>query len=148
MTTGFVLTVIQPPEGVAKYGKATVFQPCPERKNLHTLAYRALRERNPHMDLGTASRYAEQIVRKPFGQEVVEASTGLLFRIDRAEEAPHPCPCEDGCGRLVLPTDHLYADAEDAYCPGCFTWDRNVPACLPENSAHIQGAGRNAEVRE
>lgn len=85
METGFVLSIVQPPEGEARYGKVTVFDPLPERKNLHTLAYRALRERNPHMDSGMASRYAEQIARKGIGEEVVEASTGLRFRIDLAE---------------------------------------------------------------
>lgn len=133
----FVLSVIRPPEGEAKYGKATVFESFPERRNLHILAYQALRDSNPYMPLGEASRYATQIISKDCGSEVVESSTGLHFRIDSAEDAPHACPCGEGeCGRLVLPSDHPYAHAEDAYCTGCFTWDRNTAACLPVNSAH------------
>ncbi len=63
----------------------------------------------------------------------MHTQSGLIFRTDPAESAPHPCPC---CLRLVLPTDHEQASLEDAYCLGCFTWDRNTAQCLPANSAH------------
>jgi hypothetical protein len=130
----FVLSVIQRPEGQALYGKAKVFNaPFMERRNLRTPAYRMLREHNPDMDLGEASRYAEQISRKECGFVVAEASTGLRFRVDQEEAAPHACPC---CKRLVLPTDHAYADKDDAFCLGCFTWSRDIEQCLPENTAH------------
>lgn len=129
----FVLSYVLPPADGAAFGKATVFDPLPERKNLHTLAYRALTRSNPHMDLGMASRYAEQIMRKDTGTECVEASTGITFRIDHEDRAPNACPC---CGRLVKWGDHVFAGSDDAYCLGCYTWDRNTPQCLPENSAH------------
>ncbi|MCP9209570.1 hypothetical protein [Streptomyces cucumeris] len=129
----FVLSVIQPPEGEARYGKATVSTPVPERKNLHTIAYWAMRKHSPHMHPDEISRYAGQIANKKTGEVAVEASTGLAFRVDEEEDAPHACPC---CERLVLPEDHAHASAEDAYCLGCFTWDRNTEQCLPGNSAH------------
>jgi hypothetical protein len=137
MGAGFVLSIIQPPEGEAKYGKATVSEPLP-RGRLFTLAYWALRNRDGWMHPEVANRYAEQVMSKGLGKESVETGTGLHFRVDAVENAPHICPCEGGCGRLVLPDDHAYADAEDAYCDGCFTWDRNTPACLPANSAHTR----------
>jgi hypothetical protein len=136
--TGFVLSVIQPPKGEAEYGKATVSEPHADRGKLFTLAYWAIRKRDGWLHPEVANRSAEPILSMAVGEEVVEAHTGLRFRIDSAENAPHPCPCEDGCGRLVLPDQHAYADAEDAYCLGCFTWDRNTPACLPANSAHAR----------
>lgn len=131
----FVLSVVTPPEGAAKYGKATVSNPFPERDQLHTVAYWAMRKRAPWMHPDEISRYAGQVTTKVVGAETVEASTGLRFRVDTAEDAPHPCSC---CQRLVLPTVHALAHADDAVCTGCFTWDRNIPACLPESSAHAQ----------
>lgn len=80
-----------------------------------------------------AKRFALSLTRKEHGTLWAHTPTGLIFRIDPATEAPHPCPC---CTRLVLPTDHEQAGLEDAYCLGCFTWDRDVSACLPANSAH------------
>lgn len=133
----FVLSVVRPPEGEARYGKATVSDPTPDRGKLFTLTYWALRKRDGWMHPEVANRYAEQVMCADIGQEMVETSTGLRFRTDKAEDAPHVCPC-DNCSRLVLPTDHAYASADDAYCLGCFTWDRNIPACLPENSAHAE----------
>lgn len=109
------------------------------KEELFTLAYWALRKRDGWMHPEVANRYAEQVMSKNVGEESVETGTGLYFRVDSADSAPHACPC-DGCGRLVLPDDHAYATAEDAYCLGCFTWSRDIPACLPENSAHTQQA--------
>lgn len=69
------------------------------------------------------------------GAELVYADSGHVFRIDPFEFPPNVCPC---CSGLVRPTDHASAGQDVAYCLGCFTWDRNVPACLPENSAHTE----------
>lgn len=134
----WVLSVIQKPEGGAAYGKAETFHG-------HLNPLRASREAAEILiEAGVPGEDADRFgaydlwpaARK--GISVTHDGTGLTFRIDEAENAPHSCPCEDGCGRLVLPTDHPYADAEDAFCPGCFTWDRNTPACLPGNTAHAK----------
>lgn len=133
---GFILSVVRPAVGEAKFGKATVSGPFPRRADLRNFAFDVLREYeqgSPAMPESQAWRYAEQISEKPLGVESVELRLGLHFRIDKAEDAPHPCPC---CGRLVLPTDHAYAHDKNAYCLGCFTWNRSTPAGLPENTAH------------
>lgn len=129
----FVLSIVSPAEGDAKYGKAWISRPLEVKSDLRTPAHTALRRRNPHMTIDEASRYAGQIVAKDPGAVSVESSTGLLFRIDTEENAPHLCPC---CGRLVLRDDHRYADTENAHCLGCFTWEVDAPPHLPENSAH------------
>jgi hypothetical protein len=130
----YVLVFTLPPVNGAAFGKAAVFDPCPERRNLHTLAYRALRKHNPHMDMGTASRYAEQITRKDTGTECVETSTGITFRIDTEDKAPNACPC---CGRLVKWGDHAFAGSDDAYCDGCYTWGDDAKiSCDPNHTAH------------
>ena len=128
----FVLSVITPPQGAAGYGTATASDPK-SLDDLHTVAYWALRTAAPWMHADELSRYAGQIVSTTSGAEKVESFTGLRFRIDAEEDAPHPCPC---CLRLVLPKDYIYADAKDAYCLGCVAWKRDIPACLAVNTAH------------
>jgi hypothetical protein len=129
----YVLSVVRPPEGGAAHGKATVYEPLPERKNLHLLAYRALREANPSMDMDMASRYAWQIVRKDIGFVAVESSTGLRFRIDDADTPPNVCPC---CGLLVAPEDAMFAGDPKTECAGCYPWHRTDAKCQPQNTAH------------
>jgi hypothetical protein len=129
----FILSVTLPPANGAAFGASTVCTPLPARKDLHTPIYWALRKAAPWMHPDELSRYAGQIREKDLGKEVVEASTGLRFRIDPADNAPHPCPC---CARLVLPTDHAHAHADDAYCLGCYTWEGSMPDCAPANTAH------------
>jgi hypothetical protein len=36
----------------------------------------------------------------------------------------------------VLPGETAYSHDPDAYCQGCYTWDRNTVQCLPANSGH------------
>lgn len=68
--------------------------------------------------------------------EWLHQPSGYMFRTDPASNPPNVCPC---CHGLVRPGDHQAAGLEDAYCLGCFTWQRDVPKCLPENSAHPVG---------
>lgn len=131
----YVISYVQPPKDGAAFGKATVSDPLPERQNLHTVAYWALRKCDPCMHPDVVNRYAKQIMRKDLGVESVEASTGLIFRIDDADNPPNVCPC---CGRLNKPGEDAFAGVEDAYCLGCFTWKRGMTACLPANTAHSE----------
>lgn len=127
----FVLSAIRPPEGGARYGKAVLCYFASAGSAIELVG--GLFSQSSDADRSEeAKEIALGLVDAP-GREIRHDGTGLTFRVDPLSSAPHPCPC---CGRLVLPDDHAYADAEDAFCPGCFTWDRNVPACLPENSAH------------
>lgn len=139
----FTLGVIEPPQGEAKYGKAAVIPSLPDRMTVRNITFDKLWTADPNApatpDEGPwehdaqAWKFAEQFMSAESGTELTDPRTGLHFRIDKAEDAPHPCSC---CGRLVLPADHAYAHDPDAYCTGCYTWDRNVAACLPENTAH------------
>lgn len=130
---GFVLSVIHLPEGEAKYGKVRVSPALPAWMTVRDAAFDVLCEqRGSGVSQDEAWLFAEQFMDK-VGVDLTEPKTGLVLRMDKEEDAPHPCPC---CGRRVLPDDHADAGAEDAFCLGCFTWDRNVPACLAKNSAH------------
>lgn len=68
------------------------------------------------------------------GAELEYGDTGHIFRIDDSEFPPNICGC---CGALNRPGNDPFAGMDDAYCPGCYTADRNVVECLPENSAHV-----------
>lgn len=127
----YVLSVIHPPEEGAAFGKAEVLDPVNSRDTVWRRVFHVLE--TDCDDLAIASAGADEVTSTHQGVEVRPSGTGIAFRIDPVDNAPHPCPC---CDRLVLPTDHAYANAEDAYCLGCFTWSRNVEACLPENTAH------------
>lgn len=130
----FVLSAICPPEGEAGFGKAEVLEEDPFT-SLGSEVERLIGVFSRKFSTATFNEsrdIARGLVDAP-GREIKHGDTGLTFRIDPTDKAPHACPC---CGRLVLPEDHAYADAEDAYCTGCFTWDRKVEACLPENTAH------------
>lgn len=136
----FILSAIRPPEGETKYGKAVT----PGRDPFESVAGATkavtwvLANRTPGSVVPSVARGIAQEVMESPGREFRHAATGLTFRVDPEGEAPHPCPC---CERLVMPDDHAYAGAEDAYCLGCFTWSRDIEACLPENSAHIVEEG-------
>jgi hypothetical protein len=133
----FVLAAVRPSEGEAKYGKALVPEQDPfttAGSAIRLLIWIFSQEASVPVTLGEAREIGRGLIDAP-GREIRHSPTGLTFRIDPADKAPHACPC---CGRLVLPEDHAYAAAEDAYCLGCFTWDRNTPACLPANSAHTR----------
>jgi hypothetical protein len=138
----YVLTVIHPPVNGAAFGKAVVLDPVPYHATAAKRQARYVLETEGGATHEESGDFGMKLVLAEVGRLVTHEPSGLTFRIDPADSAPHPCPCgneEDGeniCRRLVLPTDHAYADAEDAYCLGCFTWSRDVEACLPENTAH------------
>lgn len=131
----YVLTIIHPPTGGAAYGKARSYPPA--LSHVFAVEYAVQPLMGAGLPYSEATGFASRVWARAAapGAMSVHEPTGIAFRIDPATDAPHPCPC-DGCDRLVLPTDHAYADAEDAYCLGCFTWSRTVEACLPENTAH------------
>ena len=129
----YVLSITHPPENGAAFGKAVVSRAMASHAFAVEYAVQPLMVAG--LPYSEATLFASEVwaqSEEP-GAVVTHKPTGITFRIDPADNVPHPCPC---CDRLVLPTDHLYAYAEDAYCLGCFTWSRNVEACLPENTAH------------
>jgi hypothetical protein len=139
----YVLTVIHPPVNGAAYGKAEVHGPFPFKVPLSTEIRRLIRAHGTRATTSQIISFSMHVVGEPDGTECTLSRGALTFRIDPAAQAPHPCPCgnedgdtPEGCGRLVLPGDHAYADAEDALCRGCFTWNRGDVQCLPENTAH------------
>lgn len=130
----YVLSVVHPPIGLAAYGRAVVSSPALHRGWAVRAPGRLIMQ-----DFGCSQSDADALTNAmrtlPDGTPCTDVATGLTFRIDLADSAPHPCPC---CDRLVLPTNHAYAADEDTYCDGCFTWSHNIPACLPANTAHTE----------
>lgn len=130
----YVLTVIHPPADGAAFGKAEQLEPVRyHARAAKTQAVHALFTHGVSKDNAKAFGYSLWMTDE--GTPLRHGGTGLTFRIDPANNAPHPCPC-DGCGRLVLPTDHAQAHHEDAYCLGCFAWSHSDVGCLPANTAH------------
>lgn len=135
----YTLTVIHPPISGAAYGKALTLDPVDGLAAIHRRVSYILATDHFVPD-AEASDFASTLTRNAVvppvrGTRLHHTQTGLVFVVDDAENAPHPCPCDD-CGREVRFIDHAYADAEDAYCTGCFTWNRDGVQCLPENTAH------------
>jgi hypothetical protein len=128
----FVLSYVLPPEGGAAYGKAEVCEVVTEQQQAADVAGNLLILRD--VPTLAARRFCnDNLAHADTGTDVKHAATGITFRIDPENRAPNACPC---CGRLVKWGDHAFAGSDDAYCDGCYTWDRNVPGCLPENTAH------------
>jgi len=129
----YVLSVIMPPVAPAAFGQAIVTEPVIGEQYAADAAGDVL------IDMGVrtleARTFGIYLAGADVGTNVTHRPSALVFRIDPADQAPHPCPC---CGRLVLPEDHADAHLDDAYCLGCFTWDRNVPACQPGLTAHTE----------
>lgn len=141
----YVLSVIHPPTAPATFGKAVVHPPMTNVVDASNAAFRIMvAQARPGVTWGTADRYRAVLVSAAVreGCGAVTVPSGWTFRIDPADNAPHPCPCgqrgeDNPCGRLVLPTDHAYAEFEDAYCLGCWA-DTVNPGCLPANTAHTE----------
>lgn len=130
---GYVLSVIHPPVAPAAFGNAVVLDPVGTKEALQRrVEYVLMTEAGA--DKGSAMAFGLTVTTSNPGWEIAEGSSGLVFRFDPADDAPHPCPC---CGRLVLPTDHAYAHDPDAYCLGCWA-DSVNPGCLPANTAHTE----------
>lgn len=129
----YVLSIIQPPEGGAAYGKALVSVPRSDRELVALFAVAQLTlEGVPRTD---AALFALGLLEESerLGTEVTHTGTGLTFRIDDADTPPNVCPC---CSRLVKPEDAMFAGMDDTLCDGCYTWHRTTPQCLPANTAH------------
>ena len=126
----FVLSYVMPPVDGAGYGKATVSDPIAPREVAFNLVLAAL----PGTEVGeTRDFFQRKLWQKPWSQLITHEGSGIQFRLDDMQSAPNVCPC---CGRLVLFGDHALAGSDDAYCLGCFTWERGMEPCLPENTAH------------
>ena len=127
----YVLSIVHPPENGATFGKAEVTEVVTHVQYAADLAGQML------IDGGEntlpARFFANHLANEVHSMPYAYPGTGLTFRIDPADNAPHPCPC---CGRLVLPDAHGQARHEDAYCLGCYTWARGDEGCLPRNTAH------------
>lgn len=140
----YILSAVWTPRGKAKYGKALVPPQDPFKtagSATQLLFWIFSQYASNTATQGEAKEIGRGLIDAP-GREIRHVPSGLTFRIDPVDAAPHPCPCDDDtgnpCERLVLPDDHANADAEDALCLGCFTWRRGMVACLPENSAHAK----------
>jgi hypothetical protein len=129
----FVLSIVRSPEEGAGFGKSLVYEAVNSEqaaadKGADLLILKGVRTLE-------ARSFATALAHELLGTERVHAGTGLIFRIDPEDQAPNVCPC---CGRLVKWGDHAFAGSDDAYCLGCYTWDRNAGPCLPENTAHTE----------
>lgn len=130
----FVLSYVLPPEEGAAFGKATVLDPFTSKGRAAIAAGSVvLHEHDSSTDDAVAA--TTHLHEQPTGADWTQPQTGIIFRIDPADTPPNVCSC---CGRLVKPGDHALAGDPDAYCLGCFTWKRDIPQCLPENSAHTE----------
>lgn len=135
----YVLTVVHPPANGAAFGRAELFPPVGDPVYAAESAITVLLNAPYHPTPAQARQFTDVLLRELPGTQRCHTQTGFVFRIDPADNAPHPCPCgegePDGCGRLVLPGDHAFAAMEDAVCSGCWA-DSVNPGCLPENTAH------------
>lgn len=129
----YALTVIHPPVPPAAFGKAVVLDPVATKGALQRqIEYVLMTEAGS--DKFGAMAFGLTIITADPGW-VIQHESGMSFRVDPADNAPHPCPC---CGRLVLPGDHALADHDDVLCVGCFTWNIVPVGCLPANTAHTE----------
>lgn len=143
----YVLSVIRPPVAPAAFGRATVFPAVPYVATAAKRQARHVLETETGLSHEASGRFGIRLALAETGTLVPHKPSGYTFRIDEADSAPHPCPCghgeDDPCGRLVMPSDHAYAHDPEAYCLGCFTWDRNTTQCLPANTAHTEEPPRD-----
>lgn len=135
----YVLSVIHPPTAPAAFGQARVVGKAVTPELAADMLVRSVstEAQIPEDDRPEIARKLLS-ARMPSGWSLYltgPGREGWRLRVDHADNAPHPCPC---CERLVLPEDHADAHLDDAYCLGCFTWKRDVPGCLPANSAHTE----------
>lgn len=131
----YVLSVIHPPVAPAAHGKAVIMQ---EEVIEIQHAGDAAGDVLIRMDVPVmvARMFGNHLARIGTGVTETHQLSGFAFRVDPADNAPHPCPC---CERLVLPEDHAYAGHDDALCTGCFSWGPpQIPQCHPANTAHTE----------
>jgi hypothetical protein len=129
----YVLSIVRPAVAPAAFGKSEVMEPVILIQFAADMAGDFLiRNGEPTI---AARTFANSLAHSATGTQVQHKPTGLTFRIDPEDRTPNVCPC---CGRLVKWGDHAFAGSDDAYCLGCYTWDRNADPCLPENTAHTE----------
>jgi hypothetical protein len=130
----FVLSYTLPPVNGAAFGKATVLEPDSKAEVFDQVSAFMTEHFGSMGPVNVVGSLAHKLATAPTGTIIHDPSTGADFRIDPEERAPHACPC---CDRLVeIDEGGAFAGHPDAYCGGCYTWDRNVPGCLPENTCH------------
>jgi hypothetical protein len=136
----FVLSYVLPPEGGAKYGKATV-QDFQHPANAAAAVRDVLIEHG--VKRAEAVKFGLMLAQEGYSTNWEYTGTGLVFRIDPEDRAPNACPC---CGRLVQFGDHAFAGSDDAYCLGCYTWGDDAKiGCDPNHSAHANPWSTNAQ---
>jgi hypothetical protein len=140
MRTEYVLTVVRPSEGEAKYGKATVHGGLHSRlKAAQKGADVLIKAGVPEGEARTFGAYDLWIPTK-LGAFVEHPGTRLTFCTDTPDQKKYACSC---CGRLSW--------GNRTHCSGCCTGhrdtpaccirDHDTPACLPENTAHASLKG-------
>lgn len=129
----FVLSVVMPPVAPAAFGQASITEVVTEKQHAVDVAGDILIRMD--VPVMAARQFGIRLGDTDTSTDVLHETSGVVFRIDDAEFPPNVCPC---CDRLVKPGDHAMARTDDAYCLGCFTWKRDMIACLPENTAHTE----------
>lgn len=127
MSALFVLSIVRPDKTAEMHRSMTALQ---VRNMVHNFLMGL-----PGIPAETAWQTGVELSESEFGTEITLPEQQVSLRIDSPDFPPNICPC---CGTLVRPKDHALAGDPDAYCLGCYPWDRNVPACLPANSAHTE----------
>lgn len=128
-----VLFIIHPPKDGAAFGRADVVDSLISPQQASHEAAHFLGDRTA-LGIEALAVFAHELYSAPTGAEVRHELTGLVFRIDAAENAGNACPC---CGRLVKFGDHVHAGSDDTYCDGCYVWgDSSKVPCDPNHTAH------------
>lgn len=136
----FSLSVIQPPEGGAKYGKAAVHD------GLLNRLWAAQKGADILIEAGVSAEgaydFAAYGLWRPtkVGTFVEHEMSGLTFRVDTPDEGMRVCSC---CSRLIW-GDRPHCSGcctRHRDVPACCTRDHDVPACLSANSAHPDDSG-------
>lgn len=137
----YTLSIIAPPMEGAGFGRAMTHPNLRHPVDIAGAVRAYINVLWPETGISRQDRFPRTVADAENGTYHTHEASGMTFRVDPDDRPPHPCPC---CTRLVVPTDHAYADADDAYCLGCWG-DTITPGCLPQNSAHTTANSEPAE---
>jgi hypothetical protein len=130
----YTLSYVLPPEGGAKYGKATVLEMESLADTFDTLRNVMADKTGTLPPINLPGSLAYLLTSTDTGTDTYDPVTGYTFRLDHADRLSNACGC---CGRLVKFGDHALAGSDDAYCTGCYTWGGKEISCDPANTAHV-----------